>query len=357
MTSKTFSASMRTAPASNKNNFDLIRLFAATQVALSHAISHLNVKADWAYLLNFFPGVPIFFFVSGFLIYQSWANIKHDKLRIFFTNRFLRIYPALFLCFIFSVFTVTYTGYFDGGDFEFKKVLPWVISQLTFFQFYNPDFLRRYGVGVLNGSLWTISIELQFYVLTPIVYLLYNRHKRLSVVCFIVFVILNALNTQFNIRESLLEKLISISFVPWVFMFLFGAYASTNKGLQAAILKFNALLLLIIYLAIYHLSVLLGLGSGNGINFFSYVALSTLIVKLAFTKPEMANTLLKKNDISYGIYIYHMPIINFLLFYGVVNSNLSLAVAIISTFAAAFMSWILVERPALHLKAIALRRY
>jgi peptidoglycan/LPS O-acetylase OafA/YrhL len=41
------------------------------------------------------------------------------------------------------------------------------LAQLSIVQFYNPDFLRGYGVGVLNGSLWTISVELQFYVMLP----------------------------------------------------------------------------------------------------------------------------------------------------------------------------------------------
>ena len=34
----------------------------------------------------------------------------------------------------------------------------------------HPDFLRGYGVGVLNGSLWTIPVELQFYALVPLIY-------------------------------------------------------------------------------------------------------------------------------------------------------------------------------------------
>jgi peptidoglycan/LPS O-acetylase OafA/YrhL len=59
-----------------KNNFDLIRLIAATQVVLVHSSEHL-LKLSYSNslvlsVLHFLPGVPIFFFVSGFLIASSY---------------------------------------------------------------------------------------------------------------------------------------------------------------------------------------------------------------------------------------------------------------------------------------------
>ena len=51
------------------NNFDLIRLFAASQVAITHASEHLGFNHPIIDAIAFLPGVPIFFFISGFLIY------------------------------------------------------------------------------------------------------------------------------------------------------------------------------------------------------------------------------------------------------------------------------------------------
>jgi len=43
-----------------RNNFDLIRLFAAAQVAVSHAADWMHVPVPWLSFLRYFPGVPIF---------------------------------------------------------------------------------------------------------------------------------------------------------------------------------------------------------------------------------------------------------------------------------------------------------
>ena len=86
-----------------RNNFDLIRLFAASQVALSHIATHLGVESPVLSILSLFPGVPIFFFVSGYLVYGSYEqSSKNSNGNLnFFINRFLRLYPALWLCLCF----------------------------------------------------------------------------------------------------------------------------------------------------------------------------------------------------------------------------------------------------------------
>ena len=68
------------------------------------------------------------------------------------------------------------SGYFNLCNFEFKDFLFWIFTQITFFNFLIENFIKGYGVGSLNGSLWTISVEIQFYLLTPIVYLFLKKY-------------------------------------------------------------------------------------------------------------------------------------------------------------------------------------
>ena len=57
------------------NNFDLLRILAALQVVLAHTRVHLDIQRLplWS-LVEAFPGVPIFFAISGFLISASFER-------------------------------------------------------------------------------------------------------------------------------------------------------------------------------------------------------------------------------------------------------------------------------------------
>jgi peptidoglycan/LPS O-acetylase OafA/YrhL len=340
------------------NNFDLIRLLAAAQVAILHTANHLKIQLPAIFsILEYFPGVPIFFFISGYLIYQSFSNIKEKRLGTFFINRCLRLYPALFFCFFITLLSLSISGYLATQSYTSKDFFTWVFTSLTFFQFYNPDFLRAYGVGAINGSLWTISAELQFYILTPLLFLLYTRYKKISISLAFILILVNLLNTFLNDRSSIAEKLIVVSFAPWFYMFMVGAYISTNRDLQTKILSVNPLVYLVLYVASYYFALEYNLGVGNNINFISFILLCLLIFRLAYTNPSLSDQVLSGNDISYGIYIYHMPIVNLWLFCEIQGTTISFVSAIVATICMAFISWYLIEKPALRLKKIALRSY
>lgn len=344
--------------ANTLNNFDIIRLFAALEVAISHTASHLNIELPAIFqILGYFPGVPIFFFISGYLIYQSYSNIQEAKIKVFFTNRFLRLYPALFFCFFITVVSLYLSGYLKTQDYTLKDFVVWTFTSLTFFQFYNPDFLRAYGVGAINGSLWTISVELQFYILTPMLFVLYQKYKKVSIATALILILANLANTYLNDRSSIAIKLIGVSFAPWFYMFMTGAYISINQKIQKNILSVNAYIYLILYVASYFIAAKYNLGTGNGINVASYILLCFLIFKLAYTQPNLSRKLLGGNDISYSIYIYHMPIVNLMLFYGIQATSSSFVIAILATVSIAIISWYFIEKPSLKLKRIALRKY
>ncbi|MBX3565267.1 MAG: acyltransferase [Sphingomonas sp.] len=274
----------------------------------------------------------------------------------FFTNRLLRLYPALYFCFAATVLSVYLSGYFNTA-FSPRQFAIWGVTSLTFFQFYNPDFLRGYDVGAINGSLWTIAVELQFYMLAPILYFALNRYRKLVGIAFVLFVAANMVNTIYNDKESPAWKLYAVSFIPWFYMFIGGAYLSADAALYERILKGHPLLYLVAYLVTYAPSAWLELGTNNDVNVVCYALLVAFIFRVAFYKRELSNNILHGNDVSYGVYIYHMPIVNLLLYLGLQDAYAYLWLALTATAAIAIFSWFCIEKPSLKLKKISLRRH
>lgn len=219
------------------NNFDFIRLIAALQVVFLHTVEHLNVPVNKQFisLVSLFPGVPIFFLISGFLISASYEKSR-SNIKRYFENRLLRIFPALWVCFFVSIATVFI---FYDLNVDLLDFLIWSLAQLSFIQFYNPDFLRGYGVGVLNGSLWTITVELQFYIAIPMLYFIAGYFKNkiknkiliytLIVAFFLFLVFLNYLYIYSgNADKGFLSKVYAVTLLPHLYMFLAGVFIQRN---------------------------------------------------------------------------------------------------------------------------------
>ncbi|MHA6205817.1 acyltransferase family protein [Dyella soli] len=343
------------------NNFDLIRLLAACQVVAHHAIDHLDLDrsalpvALLAQLIRYFPGVPVFFFVSGFLIsksYESSASV-FDYAR----NRVLRIYPALIVCTLLAVGAVFALDYLPRADAPLHGVLTWMVAQMTIVQFYNPGFMRDFGVGVLNGSLWTITVELQFYVVTPMVYALCGlRHRRGTLMLMLLTLALLVPNLAYwhadpEHHPATTLKLFGVTFLPWYYMFLLGVLAQRHFHLLHGWLSGRAIPLGVAYVLATMLAThQLGWNASNDIHPVLYVLLAAFVFSLAYTAPTWADRLLRRQDISYGIYIYHMPCINVLLYLGLKGQTMALAFTFAAAVLIAMLSWIAIERPCLQMK-------
>jgi len=347
------------------NNFDLIRLFAALQVVHVHLITILGVPITDVHrvffkFLGFFPGVPIFFFISGFLITRSWVGSK--GLRDFFKKRALRIFPALVFSVVLAIGLVIVSGYYVSAGMNLADLLVIFISKVTFFQFYNLESLRGYGDGVFNGSLWTITVELQFYLLTPLLFILIHYFRRgLSFNVFLIGVFIVFYLVSIYVKyyffvgdESLIEKLTKVSFIPWFYMFLLGALFQLNFEFFYKLLSGKFFLVLLAYVgaAAFPVFFLNGGSSsfGNLMNPVLFPLLAMLVFSAAYTSVNLSDRLLRGNDISYGAYIYHMPFINWLIYNSyspsyIVGFYLLLFVVVFS-----ILSWVLLEKPFLKLK-------
>lgn len=106
--------------------------------------------------------VPLFFLISGYCIHLS--NVKHLAngnnlpLKEYYKRRFLRIYPPYLAALLFSI-VVNYFTY---------NYLP-STSDILVHAFVLQGFTIPY-FNTINLVLWTISIEIAFYLIYPVFY-------------------------------------------------------------------------------------------------------------------------------------------------------------------------------------------
>ncbi len=343
-----------------ENNFDLIRLIAALQVAVYHGAEHFNLKGKSSFFdafisfISYFPGVPIFFFISGFLIYASYNRNKNDWYK-YAKNRLLRIYPALIVCSIFLVIVLL----IEGVSCSLSKFSMYFLGQITLFQFWTPDCLRLWGVGTPNGSLWTIAVELQFYLFIPLFGLFVKKVEKLNAkFILLTFFVLSygfSLWHQNMPSELLYVKVIGVSLFPYLFFFILGMFcfeywSKIEKLIQGKAFYYFLVYVLFCWIFSYQLALFNPSYSPNFIGLCSILLLLACVVSFAFTNQSLSEKMLKGNDISYGVYIYHMIVVNLFVQHIHDFRFVHLIYVIIVTVITAYFSWRFVEKKALLIK-------
>jgi peptidoglycan/LPS O-acetylase OafA/YrhL len=150
---------------------DGFRFIAVIPVLLYHLTNPLIAKYPHRdFFLHIFKygglGVQFFFMISGFVISYTLAHTP--TLAAFYRNRFSRLFPAMLLCslltFVIALF-INDPVYYAGAQ-QVKNLIP----GLTFI---NPS-LWTLATGSkfswINGSYWTLWVELQFYIIASALY-------------------------------------------------------------------------------------------------------------------------------------------------------------------------------------------
>jgi peptidoglycan/LPS O-acetylase OafA/YrhL len=334
------------------NNFDLLRLFAAVQVVLMHANGHVmsefgySLTGFWAVLsllLSYFPGVHIFFLISGFLISMSYE--KNKNLRSYSLNRVLRIYPALYVNIFIGVIILFY---FDFVQFD-TEFFGWLIAQMSIGQIYNLEAFRGFGVGTINGVVWTLSVELIFYIILPFLIYIYTKNRFLIyIICLVSYLIFDyGVSSD---KEIFYNKLLNLTILPYLFLFITGIFFYKKNILLKIVLNgkfvwWFSLFIVTVALRVYNI-----INFGFVLNILVWVIFSFMVFSFAFSFKGLSDLLLKGNDFSYGIYIYHMLVVNVFVHLKMVGDVKYIGAILALTAAFAMMSWFFIEKPCLKLK-------
>ena len=341
---------------SRENNFDLIRLFAALQVVFFHVQDRLGIIIPYMDWFRNFKGVPIFFTVSGFLITSSFLRNKNE-IRVYFINRYLRLFPALYVLIIATTLSALFLGCISINNIISSDYLKWVIRWASYDQNYTPAFWQLFGTGIPNGSLWTIPVELSFYILIPFMFFI-KRKNLLFIIIFslsIISIYSNYLFHDFNSINPTIQTF-TFSIIPYLYYFFIGAFMYLMWGKIKPYVenKFFYYFGLLIFLIISDaFSPSLGFHTSMKVHTIKELVMNLLLIvttiSAAFTQKNAAKILHGK-DLSYGIYLYHGLIINIVIEL-VSNRSFWLYILVFSfSILSAWFSWNYVEKPCLAMK-------
>lgn len=322
----------------NINNFDFLRVVFASTVAIAHLIelSEIPQIQPYAYLFNTRLAIDGFFIISGFLIAKSYESNKNFK--VYVKKRIKRIVPAYFFLIIFCALTFvvlstnTFSNYFLSAQFW-----KYLIANLSFQNYIEPclpGVFQGNLICAINGALWTIKIEEAFYLLLPVFYYFIDS-KKVNIYVLSIFIYIASVSY--------------FSYFSYVDMYriakqLPGALAFFITGVMFY-RHFNILdkwkhhiiipCLIIFMLEQYLLNTYV----------FKPITYGFMVFYIAYNFRKL-NNFGKYGDFTYGIYIYHFPLIQIFVFYNLFSSYNYILVSIflmLLVLLASVLSWYLLE--------------
>ncbi len=326
------------------NSFDYLRMFSAITIIIGHCIIHFNIQLPSVIkgTLNSWVGLICLFTLTGYLIPASYERSK-SKVE-FIKKRFIRLYPGLIGAFILSLICVLIIGGWDGLRYSLVDLAKWSVAQLTFAQFYTPDSISRYGVGNPNGALWTISMEIQVYLAVLVTWdWLRKRGKHTwEILIFTAMLI----NVAFPYIETViphgLYKLLNVTFIPYGYVFLLGMflYRYRETFIPSLVNAFWIFALLLCCWSVLN-ETLIHISFGHYTNIITGVLISLFTISFGYKLGKHK----VKNELSYGLYIYHMIVINALVMLNISNTAICTLLTVCVTYLLAYLSDKYIEKP------------
>lgn len=324
----------------NKNCFDFLRFFFAANILLAH-LSELSQSKSLSFLSNISnSGVAVkgFFIISGFLVTKSFTNTP--SLTNYFIKRAKRIMPAYVFVVLFSTLFLSFFSSYDFLDY-FKdlsvyRYFSWNILFLNFMHPCLPGLFESNLFCVVNGSLWTLKVEEGFYVVLPIIFYLVKISKKPMLLLGSLYVmsLLYWFVMEVYFDKPLFAKQLPgylAYFVSGIVLFLKFDFVIENK-----IKLLIAAILLLVYSSFISFQ----------IDLFYPIALGLIVIISAYSLPFL-NGFGKYGDFTYGLYIFHFPIIQLFRQYNLFerfNPYLMAILILLITFSFAVFSWFFIEK-------------
>ena len=333
---------------------DLFRLFAALLVVLVHYEIIFGQFVVYGSLGT--TALSWFFILSGFIITYSYPDFdSFSDLKRFYVHRFIRIYPVYFLAVLVSAIFVS-GGVTALGDQFFEQVrrpfeisydLPqvkdsefWAISALRHLTFTQSLSSVETLKLVFNGPLWSLVLEVYFYLAFPLLLILLKPMKSLSriAIALIFGYVLQFLLIQYFLPDvesfNVMNLNVPIYTNPAIrgLEFVFGMLLYKAFALLPSITREEKHTSTPLLMAIFGYLVINAVGENfipyQYSMFFSAVPVVALLVfilaRTHWYPVGIGNKLcLWAGGISYVLYCFHWPLMEMVRFWNIVPQSVA----------------------------------
>jgi peptidoglycan/LPS O-acetylase OafA/YrhL len=326
-----------------ENNFDLLRTAFAFIVFLVHAYV-LSQRAELEFLSRWLSSefaVESFFVVSGFLVVMSFHRSR--SLGDYAEKRLRRIYPAYLAVVAACAFGGVLLTHDSPTDYFGAEWIRYIAANLAFLNFLQhelPGVFQGNPVAAVNGALWTLKIEVAFYLSVPLIALLAARFGRVRILAGLYLgAVVYGIGMEMLARESDrgIYVLLQRQLPGQLGYFVAGAAGYYYLGALQRLWKLLVPIALVLLVLPMSRELVLAIRPA---------VLGIVVVYLAVGLRYLGN-FGRYGDMSYGIYIIHFPVVQTLVSFDVFNANpyLALGIASAAVLSGALLSWHLIEKP------------
>lgn len=273
--------------------------------------------------------------MSGCLIVASYEN--SSSFMQYIEKRARRILPAYWAALAFTLLIgVCFTSLPKAAFLESPASWKYVLSNITFLNFIHPTlpglFTNNPVMDSVNGSLWTIKIEIMFYFFAPLLVYICRRCGRWQTLAgvFLLSLIYKSICEQFHHDSLALQLPAQLGF------FSIGAFVYYYYPWFVKHGKPFWIVALFSYAAYLFTDWM----------FFRVIGISLFVMCVGLLFPIRKGQI-RSGDFSYGVYVFHFPVIQIFLAVGIFHRYPLLSAGLISVIVAcvSFASWHLVEKP------------
>jgi peptidoglycan/LPS O-acetylase OafA/YrhL len=321
-------------------SLDLFRGFCGYGVAICHLHAFIYQNAHMEYLSLLF--VEFFFVLSGFVLYPQLVKVLENKknLIIFYKRRWLRTLP---LYVIMLLIVSALLGKLLSGDF---------FKYLFFIQKVVPNFLNTDYYPIA----WSLSIEEFFYLLFPIIILMFNKNnfiKNTVIIFLSIFIIKYFLSPYIESQFFRIGTILRFDAI--LLGFLLRHFFSYIEKFKISIISLFILTFILFYVS---KESFVSSQSQHEMKYLFIIVLQILsvlfLIIFTYIEPLMKNNFLRNFSLLVSKQTYSIYLMHIILIYLLGKIQLSIIITnfiyIISLFILSFLIFNFIEKPLLALR-------